>query len=77
MDSGAQHPKTGVLLAAPHHSLSSATAGTVEKKYVENQRIIHSVCSNRSNSKTNFLECIKGKYYTKIILCINIFNSQL
>lgn len=27
MGSGAQHPKTGVLQAAPHHSLSSVTAG--------------------------------------------------
>lgn len=27
VDSGVQHPKTGVLQAAPHHSLSSVTAG--------------------------------------------------
>ena len=34
-DSGALHPKTGVLRAAPRHSLSSVTAGRVEKETSE------------------------------------------
>lgn len=34
VDSGVQHPKTGVLQAAPHHSLSSVTAGGAIIKHI-------------------------------------------
>lgn len=42
-DSGALHPKTGVLQAARHHSLSSVTAGRVRNIHRYHVRLFHEI----------------------------------
>lgn len=45
-DSGAPPPKTGVLPAAQHHSLSSVMAGRVTNTCRSHVRLLHGIKSN-------------------------------